>query len=1842
MKRFGMWILAGLFLLASVAAATSGLWRNAAPGGLFGKSRAAGNFASTAYSEDSASGVVRQGGATDSANPGAASGKPVELPGAADAQSFAETLRQGAVENPAEAENLLRRAMEASQAGNSWQAASDAREALRLGADDAAAWMLFAENARRSDNADEAAIAAHRALSRTGEDGVRADILKFLGDLYESRGEEAAAVAVYRDSIRLRSDGEISERLARLTGQKLFALNHEVINDSDQPELCVNFSWALREDGEARYEDYVRVAGKGKFTAWASGRSLCLGGFVHGQRLEVRLLKGLPAQSGAKLAADYVIDASFEDRPARLSFNDRAFILPRVKSAGVPLTALNLSRARLELFRINDRNLVPQFERGGSLQQLWGYDARQIADSHGEKIWSGEMSFEVKRNRATQAAVPIDDMLPERKPGLYVLTAQPDNESADQWDARATQWLIVTDIGLSTLSGPEGMTALARSYADASPISGLRLQLLARNNSVLGEATTDANGRARFAPGLARGKGGTEPRLLLAFGRNGEFTFVDLGQPGFDLSDRGAGGRVPPKGLDAFVYTDRGIYRPGEESPVRLGVLLRDETGAAAGNPPPLTLRVFRPDGAEAERRILQPEANTPSAYFADIKLPATARTGSWSAALYLPGREGELDELNRVSFAVEDFVPARLELTLSPKAESFSGTTPIRVDVNAQYLYGAPGAGLNGESVVNVRRIEAPFPKYTGFRFGLIDEAFNDVSAEVNVPVSDAAGKSSFLATLPEIPALSQPLEALVSVTVFEEGGRPIQRAFTAPIARAQPFVGLRLKGGEGVVSLDQPAVIEAVAVDWRGARTALTGLRYRIVREDYRYVWSRNGDSWNYRYVPRDLPVGSGAFQITSQKIATLETPALRQWGSYRVEIYDPRDGAERRAAASLRVYAGWRYGGEDNESPDSLSVVADKPSYVAGDTARILVKSPFAGDAELTLAREGVIESRRFRLTADGKGQILSIPVRDSWGPGVYAIVHAFRPSLKAGEKPGDAVKTPVRAGKAATDAPAATASDALQGPQLPGRAIGLAWLGIDPKARSLDVKFALPAEIRPRQTLKAPFTVEGAAGESVMVTLAAVDEGVLQLTGFQTPDPATFMFGKRRLGLDLRDSYGRLIDPRWHVLGKIKSGGDAAARQSGQLPDRWIKPLALWSGVVRLDRAGKGSVSLDLPEFQGKIRLMAVAASRRKAGSGEANMLVRDPVVVNASPPRFLSPGDEAFLTLTFHNVSGPAGTAQLALTAEGNVGVEALPKTLAMKAGEKIVRRVRLTGKSVGSGRIRLAFTPPGGAARPDLVWPITVRASGAYETRVSVKTLPPGGQTRIDAGSLKGMYRNNAQVAMSFSTAPNLDFAGLYNSLDRYAYGCLEQTVSRALPLLYLDDVGAAAGIVAKRDDAVRQTLADALDRVLAMQTPDGAFGFWGSADSADEWLTAYALEFLVRAKAAGVAANDRPAVRAAEWLARRVDNADFAPPALAQRSYSYYALMQADAALKPASPFLSRGQLSYFADVYGNQLPDPLARAMLSAALSAAGDSGRAEKYADAAVLAARKIAASPTEYPAWTYGSPVRDIAGVVAILAERPGTDARVLNDLALALAERRGRAQYLSTQDMAWMMRAAHALLARGGKLALTVDGKPVAADKLVYGQNWSGKQLEDLDRGLGIVNKGTTPVFQAVSVTAVPVDSDSRPADSKGMRIRRALWHLDGTPADRQALTQNDLVVVTLDIEVDRAPSGEVLAVDLLPAGLEIENSRLFEGRAAEKLAWLGAITAPIHTEIRDDRFIAGLRVSRTGGTQTLRTAYLARAVSPGRFRAPGAYVEDMYRPEFFGRSTAETTLVKAK
>jgi uncharacterized protein YfaS (alpha-2-macroglobulin family) len=309
---------------------------------------------------------------------------------------------------------------------------------------------------------------------------------------------------------------------------------------------------------------------------------------------------------------------------------------------------------------------------------------------------------------------------------------------------------------------------------------------------------------------------------------------------------------------------------------------------------------------------------------------------------------------------------------------------------------------------------------------------------------------------------------------------------------------------------------------------------------------------------------------------------------YGYYRLEVYDPASGA----ASSNRFYAGWGAAPGTGDTPDKLQLVADKPLYTAGDMAKVLIKAPFAGEVLITIATDRILEAWTVDATPDGRS--IEIPVDAAWGPGAYVLASAFRPGR--------------------------------EGEHGPGRAIGIAWLGLDPAQRSLKVSFDPPADVKPRAAIDLRVKVEGLTdGQQAYVTVAAVDEGVLQLTDFVTPAPQDYFFGKRSLGVYLRDLYGQLIDGRGGKRGEIREGGDAnALGQRGAPPE--IKLVALYSGILKLDGQGRASVHLDIPDYNGRLRLMAVAWDASKVGAGELGLVVHDPVVATVALPRFLAPGD----------------------------------------------------------------------------------------------------------------------------------------------------------------------------------------------------------------------------------------------------------------------------------------------------------------------------------------------------------------------------------------------------------------------------------------------------------------------------------------------------------------------------------------------------------------------------------------------------------------------------------------
>ena len=387
-------------------------------------------------------------------------------------------------------------------------------------------------------------------------------------------------------------------------------------------------------------------------------------------------------------------------------------MLPRTGQQGIPLITVNTDLIKVTIYRIGDRSLIDNVLGWEFQRNLYSYNLDEIADQKGEKVWTGELKVEKELNQEITTAFPIMDAVPTLEPGIYLLAARPGNVPGDDYGERTTQWFIVSDLGLTAFSGTDGIHAYVNSLASTAPLARCRdppvgaQQRRARDQ----EDRRQRRGRLR-AWAWRAAKAACRRRCSIASGDGGDYAFLNLKQSAFDLTDRGVAGRDVPQGLDAFVFTERGVYRTGET--VYVTTLLRDAAGVAVPGVD-LTMVVDRPDGVEYRRSVV-PDQGIGGRSLA-VPIISSAPTGTWRVAVYSDPKGAAIGE---VSFLVEDYVPDRLEFDLTTKATSISPKQPAELLLDGRFLYGAPAAGLDIEGEVNIAKA-AERPGFPGYSFGL------------------------------------------------------------------------------------------------------------------------------------------------------------------------------------------------------------------------------------------------------------------------------------------------------------------------------------------------------------------------------------------------------------------------------------------------------------------------------------------------------------------------------------------------------------------------------------------------------------------------------------------------------------------------------------------------------------------------------------------------------------------------------------------------------------------------------------------------------------------------------------------------------------------------------------------------------------------------------------------------------------------------------------------------------------------------------------------------------------------------------------------------------------------
>jgi len=1548
------------------------------------------------------------------------------------------------------------------------------------------------------------------------------------------------------------------------------------------PALAVTFSQAI--DPNIDFDDFLTVTKNGKLVegAWVLSQNNAYRlYFTHiepdtSYRVQVR--PGITAKNGLKLLKPGDFSVKTRDIQPAFDFATQGSILPARLTNGLPIRVVNVPELDIEFLRVQPDNLgdVLQAMRLDGGIKTWNLDRiNKITDS----VYSDRYVTDARRNARETLVMPVETIADLQQAGLYFAVMRRPGHFSD--DAYKVTHFVVTNIGLHTRVYDKRLEVFTHALGSGKPLADVELKLHGKSQTVA--TSSNAQGQGSFA---------AQPQgpLFLTARLNDQFAFLDLREPALDLSDYAITGRADQV-LAPFIYSMRDLYRPGEV--MNWSILLRNRDGKVEPVQT-LHLRLIRPDTKVLREETLK-VATADLGYFAwRFKLPDDVPTGSWRLEVRL-GKDDKT-ALQTTTFQVEEFLPERMQLSLQSDDDLVTRGEKWPVAVQGDYLYGTPAAGNKVEASRSLALARHPVADWPEFYFGNpADEQHLKREEYPELNLNEAG--SGFL-DMPPIPeTIKSPLNIRLQASLFEVGGRTVDRVLQQPFWPAPQLVGIRPLFKDDTTARNTEAQFELIKVNAQGERVAAPNLSATLIREEYEYFWEYNEqEGWQRNEVRNEYPQQQLKTTLAAEETGQVAFPVGS--GAYRLEVEDADTGLK----TVYAFFAGWQ--SPDNvqaNRPDQIELSLDKASYRGGDTVQLEVDAPAAGEAMLTVEGDELLWFERVQLP---KGQSThAIPVDQAWQRhDLYIAVTNFRPA----------------------DSQAKIA---------PNRALGLIHLPLDRRDRELAINIEAPDKIRPEQTVQVKMQAENLRAAKAQVTLAAVDSGVLNITDYQTPKPHQFFFARHAYGVDLHDDYGKIIESVDGQALRQRFGGGVAASNTSLGAQAQIQIVSLFSDAVTFNEQGEATIELDIPSFDGQLRLMAVAFSDEQMGSAEHEMQVASPVVGSLSAPRFLASGDSSFLTVELRNISETEETVQMQVSGNDRLEFVKTDDNFTLAPDQRETLRVPFAARATtGVGRIKLRIEGADFVANRQLE--LQLRPPYPQVTRQFSYEVPAGGSAlRVPADVADGLLAATLKARLTLSNTPPLPVSMAVDGLLQYPYGCLEQVTSSAYPYLFLEpklseQLGLPTLTMPERNERVQT----AIMRLSGMQIYNGSFTLWGSHGSEEFWLTPYVTDFLLDARAQGFQVPEQLVQKALKNLEERLQEGYRYPSSrynysddpeyldLATRAYAAYVLARE-----------KRAPLGTLRTIYKDEAEaaiSGLPLVHLGLALSLQGDAERG-KAAIARGLALQRDA----EQYLGDYGSPVRDRAMMLYLLLRHRHT-VPDLNLQVQSLAEAIYARRYLSTQEQVAVFQLGRLLeQSAREKWQATLQ---IADQEQTWQQSGSvtnDLSAADLRAGIQMSTTGERPLYANLSLSAYP--SAALPPKTAPIHVERNWFDLEGKRVSLEAVKPGDLLLARLKVNSTERLR-DALLVDLLPSGFELENSNLMQNDVLQTLklegmqqsvADLMAAKSLKHQAFRDDRYVAAFELDVKVNRYLF---YLVRVVAPGRSMVPPPRVVDMYRPDLYG------------
>ncbi len=1606
-------------------------------------------------------------------------------------------------------------------------------------------------------------------------------------------------------------------------------------------------------------------------TSWIQGdnpRAIYLPHVIPRNKYRITLSADLSGGSNEKLGRNLSCEVVAEAMPSSFFFASKGTVLPAKQNGGLPVISVNVGEVDVQFLRVEPAQL-PKFlasivggkkapqttnseddeydngyydERRKPQGLVQSYQLDQLR-KYAKSVYTNRFVMDARKNRRNVTHLPVEDIKELQDPGIYIAVMSEPGRFRSEYQ---TTYFYVSDIGLHARRHANGLDVFAHSLKTGKPMHDIEFKVLDENGKVAMTKSADGEGFATFATA-------TNPLKVLTASRGNEYSILSLMEPALDLSEFDVSGHQasPTK---VYAYAGRDIYRPGET--FEASILVRDQDGAALP-PTPIHVNLKRADGKAVEQYLITPDPARAGFLRQKVVLPQDAQTGTWALEFRVDPTTKAPNSTMR--FQVEEFLPERMKLDLKAKAEYLALGDKLNIDVTGAYLYGAPAAGNKLQGFVNTERNRNPFAKlWPGFEFGdVADDALKQRADIEAINLSETGtGQVEVSPSEKLSEKTNSPLTVRATLSLLESGGRPVIRSIERTIFPTEKMVGVRPKWEGKFVREGSLAEFEVVRVDRAGKNAPAARVSLRLYREDRDYYWVFDDQrGWHSGYNEQEELVESR--QIALQNRVSVAVPV--RYGRYRLEVIDLESGAANR----YRFYSGW--GAQENESmgsrPDRVALKLDKANYQAGETAKLTISPPHDGVALITVEGAGVL--MRMHENVSKGGTTVSIPIDKKWNQhNLYITTTVFRPG-NVGEK------------------------------ITPARALGLTHLALAREDRKLKVAIDVPAKSLPDTKLKVVLKAPGLAGDTATATVYAVDVGILNVTNFQSPDAFEFFLGKQRYSQDILDIYGKFIETMEGQKGKLKFGGDARTRDKANTPKK-VRLVDLYSGPVTLNKAGEAELFLDIPDFNGTLRVMAVVAGTKQFGRAEAETISAAPIVAELAMPRFVSPGDRANIALDVTNTTTETQQTTVTLSSDGPVKITGGTEQLTLAPMQKKTLRYKAQATDGAGESTVTVLVKAGTKAQPVnikrqsllVISPLTA----AERTRRYVQ-LAPGETLKLEPNSLEAYYPGSALMSTTFSNVPPINVDQLVKGLLGYPYGCLEQTTSKAFPHLIIDDALAErAGLKPFSKEEREKAMGQAIARLAGLQRESGAFSLWG--EGLDEpWLSAYALDFLTTAQTQGYSVPDNVLKRGNTWMLKQLQQAASSFPAMTaktDKNKPQDSISQESAwwgydgnrgnareshrrlgALAYMGYVLSKdgksaplAALRILHDDYRTRSLSSLPLVHLAVALSAMGDTKRAQEALDTAFSTPYGMNGYQWEW-LGDYGTQLRDTAMSVALMEKHKLKHPKAGGDLVGLLLRLTGNARWLSTQEQTALLLAARSFVNSGGdswKASLNRNGKAEAFESGKAG----GTQMREIDsaavkQGASITNDGAKPLFVGIETVGYAVKP--RETSDEYFAFRRTYYEPSGKQVGNRALVVGEQIIVHLEVQSKRWIE-DAMVIDRIPAGIEIENqnltannasnpfsnfdpkldktktteaNRIWGNRTPEAPAEAMANPKIKHREFRDDRFVVAAKLE--GVTDLY---YVVRVVTPGEFVIPAAFAEDMYRPEIRGSGAGSSQILQ--